>query len=244
MSTEPSETENEEQTNDSSSKSVSLASSIQSNALLLGLFALGCTAFIALTYLSTDEEIEQRIREARMRALLEVVPAKLHDNDMLEDSLELFDEKLGHRSPQQLFFAKNKGKPRTVIYPATARDGYSGDINYIIGVNVADESIAGVRVLSHKETPGLGDKVDLRKSNWILIFNGKSLRQLPLGQWTVKKDGGHFDGFTGATITPRAVVKSVASVLEYHRQNAAHLIAQLNRQNNVQTSDSANPKSE
>jgi len=101
--------------------------------------------------------------------------------------------------------------------PTVAPDGYSGDIKLIVGINL-DGTIAGVRALSHKETPGLGDKVDLRKSNWILNFNGRSLLQPSIEQWAVKKDGGTFDQFTGATITPRAVVKSVKKALLFFQQ--------------------------
>lgn len=224
------EARNEVTTDDSVTNGVTMTSSIRNNALLLGIFALGCTLFIALTYLSTDEEIEQRIREARLRALLEIVPANQHDNDMLKDSMEFFDESLGHRGPGRLFLARKDNSLRTLIYPATARDGYSGDINYIIGINLEDAGIAGVRVLSHRETPGLGDKVDLRKSGWILGFDGKSLENPAPEKWTVTKDGGSFDSFTGATITPRALTKSIASVLKYHQQNSQKLLAQLQQQ--------------
>jgi electron transport complex protein RnfG len=108
------------------------------------------------------------------------------------------------------------------IIPATARDGYSGDIELIVGVN-ADGTVAGVRVLSHKETPGLGDAVDLKKSNWILGFDGRSLSDPEPARWAVKKDKGVFDSFTGATITPRAVVSTTRRVLEYAQANAETL---------------------
>lgn len=236
---------NEETTNDSATNGVTMTSSIRNNALLLGIFALGCTLFIALTYLSTDEEIEQRIREARLRALLEIVPSNEHDNDMLQDSMEFFDESLGHRDPGRLFLARKNNSLRSLIYPATARDGYSGDIDYIVGINLGDETVAGVRVLAHRETPGLGDKVDLRKSDWILGFNGKSLGNPAPEKWTVSKDGGSFDSFTGATITPRALTKSIASVLQYHQQNSQKLLAQLQQQttgNTVLSDDSDGPQ--
>lgn len=228
MSNEADNNEQEQQeTAPEENSSLSLLQSINRNAVLLGLFALVCTAVIALTFLGTEDEIELRIKEARSKALLEIVPASKHDNDMLQDTIALFDEALGHRGEQHLFLAKQGGKPYALIYPATARDGYSGDINYIVGIDIANRAVAGVRVLSHKETPGLGDKVDLRKSNWILDFNGRSLTNPTRDKWTVKKDGGDFDGFTGATITPRALVNSVASVLEYHNDNAIELLKQF-----------------
>jgi electron transport complex protein RnfG len=112
-----------------------------------------------------------------------------------------------------------------VILPVTAPDGYSGTIELIVGVN-RDGTVAGVRALQHRETPGLGDKVDVKKSDWVLDFNGHSLGQPPEEQWTVKKDGGVFDTFTGATITPRAVTAAVKRGLLYfdaHRESLLSL---------------------
>lgn len=206
---------------------ITLFSSIRHNALLLGLFALACTAFIAATFLGTEDEIAEQKRAAQLKALIEIVPNDRHNNDMLQDQLTVFDKLLGHRNQRSLFLARYNGKAVTLIYPVTARDGYSGDIDAIVGVNIADNSIAGVRVLSHKETPGLGDGIELRKSDWIKGFDGKDLNNPNVDKWTVKKDGGVFDGFTGATITPRAVVRSVASVLQYHEQNHAQLLQQF-----------------
>jgi electron transport complex protein RnfG len=108
------------------------------------------------------------------------------------------------------------------IIPVTAPDGYTGAIDLIVGVN-ADGSIAGVRTLSHKETPGLGDKVDLKKSDWILGFNGRSLDNPKPRGWAVKKDKGVFDQFTGATITPRAVIAATLRALQYADANSATL---------------------
>ena len=97
----------------------------------------------------------------------------------------------------------------------------------IIGINF-DGSVAGVRVVEHKETPGLGDKVDLRKSDWILSFNGKSLSNPHPNAWNVKKENGEFDQFTGATITPRAVIHQIAKTLEYFKQDKERLVAVIN----------------
>jgi len=114
--------------------------------------------------------------------------------------------------------ARNNGKTIALIIPATAHDGYSGDISMIVGVN-RDGTVAGVRILKHKETPGLGDKIDVKKNQWILNFDGKSLTVPVIEDWKVKKDGGAFDQFAGATITPRAVVGQIKRVLEFAQAN-------------------------
>lgn len=193
-----------------------LGQSITRNSMLLALFALGTTLLISGTYLLTKDRIAVEQRKAEEKALLEIVPATRHNNSMLDDiiAVDASTEGLNLRGEKQVYLAKQDGKAVAAIIPVTATDGYSGDINLIVGVNV-DGSIAGVRVLSHRETPGLGDKVDLKKSDWVLGFNGSSLQNPKLAQWTVKKDKGHFDQFTGATITPRAVVSATLRALQY-----------------------------
>ncbi|MGB1192190.1 MAG: electron transport complex subunit RsxG [Pseudomonadales bacterium] len=223
--------EHQDQQNNSDDKPSSLGLSISTNSAILGFFALLCTAIIASTYLGTEEQIDKQKRQAQLKALYQIVPKQQHDNDMLQDNIIFEDQALGHRKEQTLFLAKKalsgQQQPLTLIYPVTARDGYSGDIDFIIGINVSDGSIAGVRVIKHKETPGLGDKVDLRKSEWVLDFNGHSLGDPDSEGWTVKKEGGIFDGFTGATITPRAVIASIENTLRYHHLNVDRLIEQF-----------------
>ena len=109
-----------------------------------------------------------------------------------------------------------------IILPATARDGYSGDIRLLVGIG-RDGAVAGVRVLSHRETPGLGDKIELKKSDWVLSFDDKTLGDPAAEKWAVIKDGGEFDAFTGATVTPRAVVAAVKSAMEYSQNNRSAL---------------------
>ncbi len=193
-----------------------LGQSITRNSILLALFALGTTLLISGTYLLTKDRIAVEQRKAEEKALLEIVPATRHNNSMLDDiiAVDASTEGLNLRGEKQVYLAKQDGKAVAAIIPVTATDGYSGDINLIVGINV-DGSIAGVRVLSHRETPGLGDKVDLKKSDWVLGFDGTSLQNPKLSQWTVKKDKGHFDQFTGATITPRAVVSATLRALQY-----------------------------
>lgn len=203
-----------------------LGQSISKNSLLLGLFALVSTAIIAGTFLNTQDAILENIRIAEERALLEIVPKSRHDNAMLDDTYAVDDEELlGLRSQKKLYIARQNNIPVAVIIPATARDGYTGDIDLIVGINV-DGSIAGVRILSHRETPGLGDAIDRKKSPWVDGFIDKSLANPNIDQWTVKKDKGVFDQFTGATITPRAVTKAVAKALQYfelHQQGILKL---------------------
>lgn len=205
-----------------------LGQSISKNSLLLGLFAIVTTAVIAATYLSTQERIKGNIRAAEEHALLEIIPRSKHTNSMLDDSLRLDDaELLGLRGPRNAYRARQDGKVIAVILPATARDGYTGDIQLIVGI-YRDGSVAGVRVLSHRETPGLGDKVDYKKSRWVDGFIARSLDNPESDKWAVKKDGGVFDQFTGATVTPRAVTGAVHRSLQYFAQHRATLLNEEN----------------
>ncbi len=199
--------------------------SIHRNSILLGLFALLTTGIIAATHLGTRERIATEQRRAEANALLEIIPQQRHDNTMLDDYIVLDGtaEGLGLRQDRKAYVARRGGAAIAVIIPATAPDGYSGDIDIIVGIN-ADGSVAGVRALSHRETPGLGDKVELQKSDWILGFDGRSLEDPVPSQWAVRKDQGVFDQFTGATITPRAVTAAVKRSLEYFQQHRQRLL--------------------
>ncbi|MBU2886885.1 electron transport complex subunit RsxG [Gilvimarinus agarilyticus] len=193
-----------------------LGASISKNSLLLGLFALVTAGILALTNVNTRDRIAEAERQAAEKALYELVLAERVDNDLLSDTLPTPPSMLaalGLDTPEAIHRARKDGQVIAVIVPAVAPDGYSGDIRIIVGVN-RDGSVAGVRALSHKETPGLGDKVDTAKSDWVYGFNGKSLNDPSVQQWAVKKDGGVFDQFTGATITPRAVTAQVKRVLQ------------------------------
>ena len=188
--------------------------------MLLALFAVCTTALIAGTFLFTKDKITLQKRMAEERALLEIVPRSRHDNSMLDDTLDAGPdaEGLGLAEDRKIYLARAGGQVVAAIIPAVAPDGYSGVIDMIVGVN-RDGSIAGVRVLAHRETPGLGDKVDLKKSDWIMDFDGRSLQNPKQEGWAVKKDKGVFDQFTGATITPRAVVSATFRVLQYVEAN-------------------------
>ena len=193
----------------------SLASIGLSGMVLAG-FAAITTLAIGSTYLITKEQIEFEVRLAEARQLLEIFPSDSHDNELVDDTFSIAADTplLGLRENLRGYRARKGNQIIGIILPITARDGYSGDIRALVGIR-RDNSVAGVRIVSHRETPGLGDKVDLRKSNWVLDFNDRSLLNPPISAWTVTKDGGIFDQFTGATITPRAVVVATRKALEY-----------------------------
>jgi electron transport complex protein RnfG len=195
---------------------MNLGQSISRNSALLAIFAVSTTLLIVGTFLLTEDKIALEQRKAEEKALLQIVPQSRHDNSMLDDTVPVGPSAtgLGLKTEKQIYLARQGQQVIAAIIPVTATDGYSGDIELIVGVN-ADGSIAGVRVLGHRETPGLGDKVDLKKSDWILGFDGRSLTNPVPGRWAVKKDKGEFDQFTGATITPRAVVAATLRALQY-----------------------------
>ena len=200
-----------------------ISRSMLKNALVLGLFAIGTVGSVALLQQSTATRIAAAEREAQVRALAEILPAGSYDNHLLDNRLELNAPELGHRSPQSAYLALKGDQPSALILPVTAPDGYSGAIHLLVGI-FADGRLAGVRVLGHKETPGLGDKIELAKSDWVRSFEGKSLSDPGEDGWAVKKDRGEFDQFAGATITPRAVVKAVHGALRYFDKHRAQLL--------------------
>ena len=192
-----------------------LLGSISKNGALLAGFALVCVGLIATTWMLTRERIQGSMEAALGRTLNELVPPDQYNNDVQADcTLAQNEEFLGTGNPVRVYRMRTGNAPVAVILEAVAPNGYSGSIRLVIGI-YADGTLAGVRVSDHKETPGLGDQIETRKSDWILQFEGLSLEHPEAARWRVKKDGGAFDAFTGATITPRAVVGRVAKVLEY-----------------------------
>jgi Na+-translocating ferredoxin:NAD+ oxidoreductase subunit G len=204
---------------------VKLADAVGRNSIVLGLVALVVTLVLAGTQLLTREQIAAQQRAAEARAYNEILPPARYDNALLDDFRLVEDrELLGLQQPRRILVARRGGDAQAVIVPATAPDGYGGAIELIVGIN-ADGTVAGVRVVAHKETPGLGDKIDARKSRWIDAFARRSLGDPTPAQWAVQKDGGAFDQFTGATITPRAVTAAVRRTLQYFEANREALLA-------------------
>ena len=202
--------------------------SIGFNSVILAIFALVTGLILATTNDLTKDRIAESERRAAQRALLEIIPVERHNNDLLMDVQPVpqqYWNMLGLTKGGSIHIARDNGQPVAAIIPAISKDGYSGDISMIVGINF-DGTVAGVRVVEHRETPGLGDKVELKKSDWILSFNGKSLTNPDSDGWTVKKEGGQFDQFTGATITPRAVVYQILKTLQYFNDDRERLLQQ------------------
>ena len=193
---------------------------------ILAGFALLASILLGVTNCSTEGSIQQRLDDDLKKSLQEVVPVTLYDNNLLQDTLTIpsADANIG-ANETTVYLAKKSGKVTAVCFKFIAPDGYSGAINMIIGID-RDGNILGVRVLSHKETPGLGDKIEVVKSPWILSFVGRSLDNLTVTQWAVKKDGGVFDQFAGATITPRKSVQATYRSLQLFKAYQAQLINQ------------------
>jgi electron transport complex protein RnfG len=185
----------------------------------LWVFAVIGTTFVAVTEETTRTKIEDNERLVLLRNLNALLPAEELDNDIVSDTTTVSASALlGTEDNTIVYRARLQGKPIAAIFNSIAPNGYSGKINLLIGV-YADGSVAGVRAVKHSETPGLGDAIETQKSDWIFSFNNQSLNSPTPANWLVKKDGGDFDQFTGATITPRAVVKAVKNTLLYYQQN-------------------------
>ena len=176
----------------------------------VGLFSFIIIGLVTLVYHASKDKIAENEYLALLHSLHEVINENRYDNDLVHDVIQL----QGHT----IYRARKAGKPVAAVIQSTTTHGYNGDIDLLTAVNM-NGSISGVRVLNHRETPGLGDKIELKKSNWILSFRQKTLAENDLSLWAVKRDGGLFDQFTGATITPRAIVNEVKKTALFFQQN-------------------------
>ncbi len=193
-----------------------------SAAGVLAVFAASGVGLVAFTEDATREKIEANERAYLLRTLHEVLPSERYDNEVFTDTVQVTNrELLGTDDPVTVYRAFKGRRPAAVILTPVAPNGYSGPIRLLVGIDF-DGVITGVRVTSHRETPGLGDAIEAERSDWIRSFTGQSVGNPPLSDWAVRRDGGDFDQFTGATVTPRAVVKAVRNALIYfdaHREN-------------------------
>lgn len=187
--------------------------------ILLGIFATIGTTILAITHEQTKERIVENERDVLLRSLHSVISPDTHDNELFADTIEVTDTNLlGTKKPMTVYRARLKGKPVAAVFTVIAPDGYNGDIKLLVAVTT-DGVLSGVRVITHRETPGMGDYIEETRSDWIRVFAGLSIHNPGKNGWRVKRDGGDFDQFTGATITPRAVVKAVYNCLVYFEQH-------------------------
>lgn len=196
------------------------------STLFLFLFAVIGSGLVAYTFENTADRIANNQRRALLKSLHELVPPQRHDNDIFADILYVQNrELLGSKLPVPVYRARSNGWPVAAVLAPVAPDGYNGNIHLLVAINL-DGTLAGVRVVQHRETPGLGDGIEADRSDWILGFNGKSLTDPKKDGWRVRRDGGKFDQFTGATITPRAVVKAVRNALVYFNAHKQQIFEQ------------------
>ncbi|MEL0630232.1 electron transport complex subunit RsxG [Psychromonas aquatilis] len=192
---------------------------ISRNALLLAIFSVVCTGAIALINVLTQPLILEQQQIALQNNINELIKENEYDNKIIESCFMVTDPMLlGDKEPKQVFIATKENQPVAALIQTNTFKGYSGEIKLLVGI-YENGSVAGVRINSHTETPGLGDKIQTNKSDWIYSFDGKEYTEETKSQWAVKKDGGTFDAFTGATITPRAVVDAVKDTLLFFQKN-------------------------
>ena len=200
-------------------------------AAILFVFVIIFTGLLSGAYLWTKPAIEASAVEEKMKLVDEVLQRSEYDNDLLSDTIALpATPELALTDPTLLYRARKNGQPVALVFEAVAPDGYAGKIRLVMAVR-ANGEVAGVRVTQHKETPGLGDYVEVKKGKnkarpWITQFNGMSLAQVTAKEWKVKKDGGRIDNYAGATVTPRAVAKAVLKAAQWADANRDRLFAE------------------
>ncbi len=187
---------------------------IRKNGITLAVFAAVTTGMTAVINLVTKPTVEHQMALEQKTLLDQVVPPSLYNNKLQQECYIVRNQALGNMDPHHLYLARKDGKPVAVALETTAPDGYSGNIQMLVGADFHGK-VLGVRVTEQHETPGLGDKIELRISDWITHFSGVVLHGADDTHFAVKKDGGDFDQFTGATITPRAVVNATKRTTLY-----------------------------
>ncbi len=198
---------------------------ISSTAAAMIIFSLLASTALSISYFVTKTPIEESDARAKRIFLNQIIPSNLYDNNLVKDTISVEPNPLiGNKKNIDIYRAKKNNQVIAVIIETIAPDGYSGEIKTLVGIDQEDK-ILGVRVITHKETPGLGDYIEIEKSQWIKNFDLKSLDKMTEKEWAVKKDGGDFDYVSGATITPRAVIKSTYKSLLYAKENKKRLFA-------------------
>ncbi|QLK61057.1 electron transport complex subunit RsxG [Enterobacteriaceae bacterium Kacie_13] len=185
-----------------------MLATMRRHGLILAFFGALMTGMTAIVNLLTKPTIEHQAQLQQKTLFDQVIPASIYDNNLQDECYNVTDESLGTATPHRMYLARKAGQPVAAVVETTAPDGYSGAIQLLVAADF-NGKVYGSRVLEQHETPGLGDKIEVRISDWIKHFANQTVNGVNDPRWAVKKDGGMFDQFTGATITPRAVVRSV-----------------------------------
>ena len=194
--------------------------------LLVAIIATAAATLVSASWEFSRDRIAANRRAELLENLYSVLDPALKGRDLNPVALTALDpELLGSDEPVEVFVPMAGSEPAAVIFASVAPHGYNAPIYLLVGIDPATSAITGVRVISHRETPGLGDQIEIRKSDWIRQFDGKSLVNPDSAGWAVKKDEGQFDSITGATVTPRAVVKAVYDTLRYFDAHRDELFA-------------------
>lgn len=193
----------------------------------ISLALIGAALAVALFALAqmTSSRIARNQQSWLRQPLYALLEPGSYDNDLLADAVKIAaPDLLGTESPATIYRARLRGEPVAAVIHTVAPDGYRGPIELLVAI-AWDGTLLGVQVVRHNETPGLGDAFETRDADWLKAFRGLSLSHPPQNRWTVRKDGGDFDAFTGATITPRAIVKAVRRALEFYGSQRDRLFA-------------------
>jgi electron transport complex protein RnfG len=198
--------------------------------LLVGAIATAAALLVTLSWEFSHERIEANQRARLLASLSSVLDQDLLARDLDPVLISAEDpELLGNADPIDVFVPVDGATPLAAIFAIVAPDGYNAPISLLVGLEVPSGRITGVRVIAHRETPGLGDLIDIEKSRWILQFDGKSIDDPPAPAWAVTKDDGQFDSITGATVTPRAVIRAVYNTLLYFDLHRDELLDEARR---------------
>ncbi len=200
---------------------------IWKSGVTLAVIAAICTSLVAITWQLTAERIETNKKEWLERSLQPALAGLFFDSSVTESMLMIPPPHELPGSGTAIIYRVYAGeKPVAALFVVSARDGYAGPIRLLIGIAM-DGTVTGVRVLEHRETAGLGDRIEITKSDWVLQFDGHSLQDPEPARWALKGDGGDFDQLTGASVTPRAIVNAIRETLTYFDANPVAVFAAM-----------------
>ena len=198
---------------------------IWKSGVTLAIIAGFCTSLVAFTWQLTADRIEANKKEWLERSLQPALAGLFFDGSVTESMITIpVPHELPGSDAAVIYRVYAAEKPVAALFVVSARDGYAGPIRMLIGIEI-DGNITGVRVLQHKETPGLGDRIETVKSDWVLQFDGHSLRDPEAAKWAIKGDGGQFDQLTGASVTPRSIIRAIKETLIWFEANRVSVFA-------------------